>query len=399
MSKKVNIYDILLFIIIVSLAAGNLGGGFQPIRVLAILFFPFALVKGFWYTKLNGFIVYFVCFLVFASLSLLWTSNFTEGLKELVYYLIHFLLFLEILTFARYSKNNIKTISFAWFVCICICLSISSWELITGNHLEMARETDLTFNEGGVIVDRFALSCTFGNYNGYVTFLCFAFPVLIYFKLLDRYSRLTKYIIPIVLLVSLLTVTINGSRGGVVSMSIMLLMLFVFSQRTTKKYIILVLVLLIGGFIFVSYYDVIMGTFMLRSSGGASLTTDEYRFNIWSRSFELYLDSFFIGTGVGSIIASLDDALPHNLFLEALVQYGIFALLFFSFLFKTFLKGIRNNDRNKKIFVWMFYAALPFMSVIDSGYLLAPYLYAFFATFYIIVYLTKTKAQQTQMVL
>lgn len=128
-----------------------------------------------------------------------------------------------------------------------------------------------------------------------------------------------------------------------------------------------------------------MSTILLRSGEKDFFITDTIRMSIWSKCYNLYIDMLGIGTGIGSISKSLMEV-PHNMFLEALVQYGFFALYFFILLIKQAKKGLYSKNRSIKIITSTVYLPLPLMAVIDSSYLLSPYLFASFATFYMIIF-------------
>lgn len=109
---------------------------------------------------------------------------------------------------------------------------------------------------------------------------------------------------------------------------------------------------------------------------------------IWL-SLGLFLDSYCLGTGIGSISASLAKVspsytIPHNLFVEILVQYGFVILAFFLFfLFLLYTKGRKTIDRLSKFIIYTSLWTIPFASVINSHYLLIPELWIYYASLFI----------------
>ncbi len=88
---EVNKYDNIIILIVISLGLGGLGGALQVPRVLAVCFLPMLLrlYNGCSYAKpIKNFAV---CFVAYAIFSLLWTSDFNEGVIQIVYYIIHFI--------------------------------------------------------------------------------------------------------------------------------------------------------------------------------------------------------------------------------------------------------------------------------------------------------------------
>lgn len=94
-----------------------------------------------------------------------------------------------------------------------------------------------------------------------------------------------------------------------------------------------------------------------------------------------------VGTGLGGLqiwmerFAGGGINIPHNMLLEIFVQWGAIAgLMFVLFLLKLFW-GLRYvKDMAVKRVLYMSLFSLPFVSVINSGYLLMPVIFVYFAS-------------------
>lgn len=387
MNKKRNYnrYDIFISILIASLIFGGIGGALVIVRVVSILLFPVLIVK-FRYCKdfVMGFTSWFVVFYCFCLVSLLWTVDTEEAVKELVYYPVHFILFLEILVFSRFSKSPLNSISFSWVVGVGLTLIVAIWELITNEHLPLALE-DEVLRVGGMIVDKPFASVTFGNYNGYVVYLCMAMP-FIYYQILCIQQQKGKAIFStFILLVTIVVLLVNASRGGIISLGIMGIIFLLMTKRS--KYKLLLIIALIGFSVYfiIPNIDTLFLAMTLKNEGGGTFE-DPARFEIWSVALNVFESYYYVGSGVGSIGTALKMFSPniipitHNMFLEILVQYGVFFFIVFLGYLISLYKKARKSDSKRKIILYMALFALPIYSIIDSGYLLNPIIFTAFAS-------------------
>lgn len=381
---KNNKYDTFLFLLVFSLLFGNIGDALQIVRIVTIVLSPFLfkhLPRTKYYTK--GFVVVFIFFWLYAGLSMLWTNDPGEGFKALAYHIVHFVLFLEIIVFAKFANNPLKTISFSWVLAVAGTLVIAIWEIATDNHLALSKFDSgmQMIGEGEVLVQRFA-SVTFGNYNGYVTYLCFAFPFLFYY--LSTSSKTQKVFTFFVILLAFATILYNASRGGLVSFAIMV---FLYTMRppkmTLKLAVVGIFVLIVAPFL-IQHGSTIFAVISMRAKDGG-LFEDSIRSQLAKDSLSIFLDSFGLGVGVSGLPGALKKmgsfvTIPHNMFLELLVEYGIvFFVIFILYIIKLFLVGRKNPLNQCHIVTYLFILALPFFSIIDSVYLLNPIVFVGFA--------------------
>ena len=384
MDRK-NKYDIFLILLIASLAAGGIGGSLRIPRILAVIFVP-KLMESFRLTKdyTKSFLSFFLIFLAYCVTSLVWTPDIGQGVKEFCYYIVHFILFLEIIVFARYARDALRSISTGWMFAIAITVPLAIWELTTGNHFSvMSNYEEEVLRMGSVVVERPFAAATFGGFNGFIVFLCWAFPVVVYSMLIPRKKTVTIVGFALVLFVIAMVIII-ASRGGVLALLIMGAIFVVMNQKNVGK-LLLLLSILVVFYISIDFdVDLLFG--ITSRVTGETLTSDDVRSVLWQKAFHLFLNSLGFGVGIGGLSAAMNSlnaviTMPHNLFLEILAQYGlIFTLVFIIYLLKLFIKAKRLDDRAVKTIVYMSLIALPVYGIIDSGYLLNAELYAALAS-------------------
>ena len=388
----VNKYDFILVVLAVCTCFGNFGGAFQVDRILAMLFLPLLIKllsnKGYDYARHN--LKWIIVIYVYMLISFLWTPDKTEAVKELVYYPVHFILFLELLVFSRKAENPLRCLSRGWMIAVLLCSVVAYWEITTGNHLSMSLVQRDFLNTGSVIIQHQTASVTFYNYNSYVTFLCFSIPWLFYI-MIDKKRSITEQIISgAALAMASLAIIINASRGGVLAIGVMLFVYYWYSEKSNIKNILLVIIIGITVYCLTKYGNSITEVLVAKSSDGA-LFSDDARSNIWSHALMAFAESFGFGVGIGGLSAAMGKfahggiVVTHNMFLEVLVQYGIIiGFIVIIFLLRLLKKSLKV-ERSRKNVLLMALISMPLYTIIDSNYLLNVHLYVLIATIYIYV--------------
>ena len=396
--NKYNKYDYGIIFLIALLVFGNMGGAFEPIRVAGIILSPYLLAKFFKnrFTKEQMFVIKFFAFWFFyAVISLLWTNGEEQAYKELFYYYVHFSLFFIIVFFSQKAKRPLHSIIYGWCLFFILTAPIALNEIINDQHLPMSIfGADTIVNLGNNVLSKkkFA-SVTFGNYNGYVTVLTYILPFLFFSTLLKKNI---KHQLFGMLLVSicLYIILVNASRGGILCLLITLIIFIFYYRKGSFRYksglIALVSILLFAAL----YYDSksIFEQISHRSLSAASFAEDETRFNLSQLGLQLLSDTYFIGTGVGSMVSSLSAVslggilILHNLFLEIFMQYGLIIFgIFIVFLIKLFIRTTKIKSNNIKFLAYAILFSLVPSSVINSGYLLMPVFWILLASLFVIV--------------
>ncbi len=397
---KRNRYDYSIILLISLISFGIIGGALQPIRLMSIFFMPSVIA---WIAlkkhsiKIQKIIFFLIVWYIYLFFSIFWTLDQDQGFKEIFYYLVHFLLFFQLIAWSEKANDPKRSVILGWVLVLLLTLPIAIYEVNTLNHLSLdVFESDLTMNLDGEIKPYRYASVTFGNYNGYVVNMMYCFPFL-----LAAIFRETGYFFKVLLLVlfsSIAIIFINASRGGfLVTFICLFVFLYYIAKKfrlTLKKISSLFLVLALGfGFIyFLSLYsDSYFSRILYRSSfGTSSFTDDNSRSAIIIAGIGILKDSNFLGYGVGSELlalknTSVDIPNSHNLFLEILIQYGIFIFIGFIYvLYRIFLGAFDLKDERDKIILYgVMFSFLPLM-VINSGYLTMSSFWVFISSLLII---------------
>lgn len=387
LGRNSNKYDLFIFVLILSLSFGILGNALQAPRIIGFLLIPqlgkvWPYLRKHYKTHLTATLF----FLIYATFSLVWTPDIVSGIKELCYYIIHFIIFFEIIGFSCYAKDKNNTISLSWLILVSITLIIAYWEIITGNHLSVAFQDSDLMGTADYGIRRFA-SVTFGNYNAYVTFICFAYPFLLYRFNGTNKTKVVTYGIPVVLLLSFASVLINASRGGLLSLVIMYAIYFIHSKKSFKNLFPLLLLVVLTVYAVSNYGELLFSVIEGRISD-TGFTNDTVRTEIWSVALQCFINSAGMGVGIGGNELSLFaisrmPMMPHNMFIEVLMEFGaIVFMIFIISLIKTFKKGRKSLDKGVKIVSNCFFLSLPIVAVIDSSYCLSPLIFIVFASVY-----------------
>lgn len=391
LSTSNNKFDGYLILLILSLGMGNIGSPLLLSRILAVLFIPtlFIRIGKCNYTKVIK--EFFVFLMAFSVISLLWSFNVSEGCKSLVYSILHFSFFFEILVFSRYANNPLRSLSFGWVFVVLFLSIIAIWEVVTGNHLSIAYEDTQSINMGGVISARILANGTFANYNTFVTFLCFSIPWIFYHMSIS-YKEKIKYVISVItLLLAILTIFIDGSRGGLFAVVIVIGVYLFFMPKGKVSYI--TFGIFIGALLFIifKYGEQI---FLVLSMKGESqgLASDSSRIEIWTVCLKALMNSFGLGSGIGGVNGAIESVsksvinVPHNMVIEAFLEYGvIIGSVFIIFILDLFKGGYKLLDKSRRMAVMMAIFSMPLYMIINSLYLKSPETFALFATIYVFV--------------
>lgn len=380
----------MIVMLLASLAFGNIGGALQVSRLLAILFAPIMINRVTSCKFAKTYLQVIFIFLSYSALSLLWSFDRSRGVEEMIYYIVHFMFFFEIIVFSRYAVNPANSISKGWMYSVVMTLVVALWEITTDNHLALSRqESGSVMNTGTEILMRNFASVTFGNYNSYVTFLCFALPSVFY-RMMQITSFKFKIMVPIVvLLLSVVCILFNASRGGLVAVAVMFGIYFFMSSKNKNSLLSFILVIVAGILILFCFGENMLLAIVARSSEGG-LFEDSARMEIWYVALKTLAASLGFGTGIGGLQQGMSHftngiTVPHNIFFEILAQFGILiCFIFVCFYFCLLLKMRRVHDLDMKRLLHIALLSFPIIAIINSTYLLNVTLFAYFST--IVVY-------------
>lgn len=395
-----NIFDFLLIFTILLLVFGGYGGSLQPIRLFSLVTIPFVFWFYIKYSKNKQILKTIravIILYMFLFASLLWTSDVNQGFKEIIYYGIHLNIFLLIVMLFRKARNPFNSLLIGWALFIFLTQIIAFNEIFFDVHLDLSIfESDKMMNAGGILVQKKFAAVTFGNYNGYVTVVALSLPFL--FGLFASVEKKTHQIISLAIIsFAYFTLFINASRGGILVGIIVFIVFLVFIKKLKIKNIkfnLLLIIPLLIALIF-KYYDVIFEQLFYRKMAGASFTEDTARVELLKKALEAFYNKPFFGGGIGSLQKEMTGAsilMPHNLFLEILVQFGFFVTLFFLFYLAKHIMVVSKLDcYAKKFIIYAGILLLPIASIIHSGYLLMPIIWVYLASLFCIGFIMSDK--------
>lgn len=397
-NRHLNKFDYFVIIILLSSVFGNIGGSLQINRILGVIFIPelFLHVKRYFHC-LKVYMVFCVFVIVYGIVSLMWTPSVSDGIKDIIYFIVHFLLFFEIIVFSKLARNPLGAISSGCLAAIILTLIVAFWEIVTDNHLPMSfQESNTMMRSGREIIMRQFASVTFGNYNGYVTFLCFLLP-FVFYNVVPLKRTMKSIISMVTVLLSAIVIIFNASRGGILCLVIMLVVYF-YMQRKKRGFTFALIVFLMMSIFIISYFvENLFSAIALRLVEGG--IEDSSRIEIWKVAFRALLETFGFGTGMGGLspwMESIDCnviSVPHNFFIELFAQLGvIIGLIVALYILKLYFKSLRIKELNIKIPVLIALTTLPVASIVNSGYLFVGYLFTYFAS--IIVFVKYNNSRQ-----
>lgn len=386
-SKK---YTVFVFLLASCTCFGSIGGAFQVERILAILLSPylFSIIskEGLAYARKISRVL-LLCY-AYMAISFIWTPDKVEGAKELMYYPVHFLIFIELIVFSKYARNPLKTLSNGWLIAVILCSIVAIWEINTNHHLSVAIEMSDLMNTGTEIIQHRTASVTFGNYNSYVTFLCFSFPWIFYILVDEDRKMIGRILTFIVISVASYTIVRNASRGGVITILIMLVVYWFYSKKSSLKNLLFFVAISLMAYGLIHYGGETITAFEARSADGRLLNGDS-RMVIWKDALKAFANTLGFGVGIGGITEAMRSVVsngilsPHNMLLEILVQYGIvITYIVVLFLWRLYKKS-RKVELNRKMVLMISFFTMPAYAIIDSGYLLSTHTYVLIASIYV----------------
>lgn len=392
-----NKYDFYIVLLISSLAFGGIGGLFEVSRVLSILLLPLFYKRAKKCTfQLKPYYIFFAILLGYSILSIIWAPVGSEYSRHALYVVLHFLLFFELIVFSRSARNLVSSITLGWLFAVALTLVVALWEITTDEHLPMSKqESDMIMRTGADIIYRQFASVTFYNYNTYVTFLCFAMPFL-FCGLMSNNGYFRKMLIIVAIVLSLVCVIYNASRGGLLTLVTMTFVYYISSIKSKRNILFMSILGLVAFFVFYNYSETMFLAIGARAAD-AGLLEGASRYLIWEHALEVAVDYLFMGTGLGGIAPAMAQkwngiVVPHNLLLESLVEFGF---VIFALLIRYIVNLLRDSRtipyKQVKVTVFIALAAFPFYSIIDSAYLKNPFAFVSFASLTAIVMETSSK--------
>lgn len=388
-----NKYDTFIVLLLASTIFGDIGGAFQVVRVLSILLLPYVInLKWKNNVYLKRVVHFFVFWYLYAFVSILWSPDTAEGFKELIYYPVHMLSFVELCVFSKEAINPIKSICKGWLWFSILTSIVGIWEITTDQHLSMSALGDnaVLFDDGQFVIHHYA-SVTFRNYNNYVVRLVSSIPFIICL-LYDDNTKI-RYISFGTLGAIVYIMAMNASRGGIICLAISLFYFLYYSRNNKRNGLGLYLSVLFAIVLIFMNWEILSHNIMIRTQSSGMLE-DDSRLDLIYDGIKVVFDNYYgFGAGIGGGFKAMESyrnnglSATHNLFLEIFLYFGLFVtILTVIALYKLYKKGLKVSYKNRRmVIVITLMIMLPF-AVIDSGYLLSPQTWLYFASIFVFAY-------------
>lgn len=382
MNRRLNIYDKIVILIISSLVFGAIGGSLQVIRFISIILLPFNiyhLVSKRISKNVLMYLLFGVFWIIYAIFSLSWCKDITMAKINVFYLFIHFNIAYSIVRLGMHSVNPIKTIIIGWLCFLLLTFPLALSEIITNRHfytnsLQM-EAAEIIGKLNGIENKRYA-AATYGNYNEYMTALSFALPYLLGALLIYKETK-QQLCLWMLVFIDFIIIVISASRGAILTFGLCI-GLFVYYYKNLKfqaKKLIITLISIVGILGIALCGTLLFRELTMRIEGSnAKIAEDVGRIEMYITEWEMLQESHYLGIGTDGFNSA--GFAPHNLWLEILVQYGIYVFIFFVYILLTTLyKSILKNKHNLYVRAigLMVFSSLPIISVINSAYLNYPF--------------------------
>lgn len=397
--KKDKGYDVMLFVLILSLVSGYIGNKYtSPTHLIAFLFAPFALnaLTTSVLSKTKPFLVTFFILVSYAFIMLLWVPFPTRHGLGIIRVLIQFLVCFEILVFSCRAENPRRSIALGWLFAALFSSFIGVWEIQTDQHVRMVADSEesIIMNDYGTVFERHIAAVTFYNRNTYCLFLVMALIFILYLFLNE--DRLWKRVVQVgLVLVVIYQLFANASRGALLSILVVFFILFLngIAKRSgstsgLRRRLPVVLLLIILFVVFYYFGNSLMAYIAFRTED-RGMFEDVARMAVWESTWQCITRSHGLGMGLNSMYEILEQYgstnlyYSHNMLLEILLVGGVVGLAFFLyFLFRIFKSARRANDKSVKMVLYSVLLAFPLYSIINSENVWPTFIWCFFASLF-----------------
>jgi len=380
-------------------------GSLTPIRVFVILAFVYNLLTGD-YIKASDMkkktIVCFGVIFFYGLIIFLWVLDIATALSTSIIYLTSFLSVI-CSCFLIKSHDDLIYVSKIILVNSVVLAVMGIYESITGTYLFFQTSKLIYMRAINPVGLRYPLTIFF-NINNMSTFLVLSLPFgFIGFENF-RLKKLLRYIYLAVITVCLFLL---DSRISLFSIALFIILYVFESKSIMKKFCYL------SGFVFlmVLLQSYIEKTRIFSFLSGFSFDSllGEGRWTIWSYSLSNASRNIFMGRGFGqstvlnSIYPSMYTTItiPHNWFIELIMDFGIVGLASFLLWFSTLYKKIRSHkkkyNRNSVLsFLHYFLIIFVLMSICPSSIKQSYYVFIYLGICVSMADLYKVKANTSQ---
>lgn len=386
-----NLYDKFIILLIGSTVLGTVQVSILSHLVAAgMMCLPFTLLevrevilRG----KIKSVVLWALCFLTYAILSIAWSSYRSESFEGTWYLGWTISTFIGITHASSKANNPVKSLIEGWLLLMLCTLPIALWELTTDSHIPGFGDfnaSSQTIASDGKDAKLMFAAVTYKNYNSYCTLISMAMPLLFYG--LCNYTHKLLYTIGII--ATTLIVVINSSRGALLALGIDIVIFLFYYKRLEIKHKVLVTWGLVLGFIaFAIQWGFAIASqaiFRIFLADKLNDTSNTGRIDVWSLSWQAFCDSYGLGTGAGTMIPTLKATgywlnFCHNMIVEMLLQYGMVITLPFVWIIAKTCIGLLRRKGFDRMLGLMFTISFVPLAIIDDSYLGHTYVWMWLA--------------------
>ncbi len=296
--------------------------------------------------KPNLFELILILYLLTVFISLMGSSLYILSFKGFLKTFTYLSFYMSLVFYLKDNKGKIPYI----FLFLGILVSIESviGVLQNFNHIEeISTWQDISnINEEDIMTRVYGSLKPF-NPNLFGGYLIAAYPTLIFasiYSFLKKHKK-TCILSSLMLFLSLIVILMTGCRGAylavVGSALILMVLLFKFIQNNQKLktiyYSVISALFLSASFLICSISRLrtrFLSIFTFREDSSTS-----FRMNVYQSAFDMVKDNFWLGIGIGNqnfreiyglyMKTGYDALSAYSIYLETIVESGIFALIFF----------------------------------------------------------------------
>ncbi|MEO0267446.1 MAG: O-antigen ligase family protein [candidate division WOR-3 bacterium] len=333
---------------------------------LAFIIFFYFIINYLIFRKLSPdpFLKYFFLFFFFLFISLIFSYDKIFSLFHILMFFNGYIIYRFILdNLEKNRDDNIKIFIFAYLIFLTFNILLGVIQFIFGYIPFMGKE----FMEiHGFEIKRIRGVFVHGNSLGGILALSIPPFLSFYFsKDFKNFSIRLKLIYFFFLLVLFFSLFFTYSRNSLISCAVgVLSFLLIYSWKIKKlnlflRYFLLfsislLVIIFLSKFTFEKVYERILSIFRIQED-----ISFQIRLYYWKNSLRTFLKYPFFGIGISQFIYmpyAFFVIIPHNLYIQLLLETGIFGFLSFIFLIGSIIKSlflcVKKVDLNEK-YSWM----------------------------------------------
>ena len=323
----------------------------SPFRLLVPLVLLVALILQPWLPTIwrdlpTKFAALIAFWLLFGIASLLWTTDLSQGITELLSIAVGGTVAFSLGVFQKADPRTIDFLRQGWIFALCTMYVIIAWELVTGRHLEGSFVLQNQMIYGGTA--NLGVQGTLDNPNDLSAFIVFCTPFLLWSLVRPRRVSTAICLGVLVLSVGALT-AFTGARLSLLTFMLQL-MIFCFQSKRRRGRVLLVgamaLSVIAGALLVMTTTLEKLSTLVDQVAGS---DTTPIRRNLFLNGVEFLVKSYGRGIGAGGYTAAMRHGAgsyptsnslitfmnPHSGIIEV-SQYGLLVLIAVgAFLFVT----------------------------------------------------------------